>query len=269
MAITSASAEYRGNHTVLTWDWATGVTPSACTYDVQRCGSENFAPSDGIETIASGISSASFEDYDITTKDLWRKMAYRIVTHITSGADYLSDAVTYGEGYVDRIVQDIRYRLNVGLTRAFGTPILVFIRKTDGVRCSNCWDEILQRCTRDHCPICFGQGFISGFYAPISSWMQIQPTSNSPSIDPQGIDQKNVTQGIMPYTPYITYGDMIMDMDNNLYTVINAQATIKSGAIAHQIIGIRLLNRDAVEYRIIQTLMSISITRDSGVPLLR
>lgn len=266
--VTTLTAEDIDDHVHLSWDWASGYSPSASTYTVHRCGAESFDSQD-IDVLASGTTATSYDDYEFPQKDIYRRVYYRVATSVSGGATHLSRVVTFSEGSQDRIVQEIRFRFGVAMEVLMGVPSYAFQRRTFGDVCPDCWDPVLGKTTNDRCYTCYGVGLVGGYFAPTLTWVQFQPNDDFAIIDQEGLGQKQTISALMPYQPYMVHGDLIFGNDRALYVVVRNQSTYKSGSVAHQVLTLRQLNRGSVEYELVRDTTVPPIPIDSGIPITR
>jgi hypothetical protein len=53
-----------------------------------------------------------------------------------------------------------------------GHPVFVYMRRK-GVRCPDCWDDVLKKVTSSSCQTCFATGYLGGFHTPILTCIHV------------------------------------------------------------------------------------------------
>jgi len=133
--------------------------------------------------------------------------------------------------------------------RVSGTPAMIFRRKRDGVRCSNCWDKILKRVTDSQCLTCYGTGYIEGYYPPIDAWMHFYPNPKTAGVAQSGMMQNSVIDIEFTNYPEVRVGDVVVELKpNNFWRVDNSRFTEKNKTIMTQKLGATMINRSDIEY---------------------
>lgn len=79
-----------------------------------------------------------------------------IELHESTVTDTLKDTIYE---HPNLIVNKIRKKYNILLTKKVGNKGIFFKRKRVGHRCKECWDNTLQRVIKDACPTCFETSF--------------------------------------------------------------------------------------------------------------
>jgi hypothetical protein len=130
-----------------------------------------------------------------------------------------------------------------------GTPAMVFRRRRDGTRCTNCWDKVLKRVTDSQCITCYGTGYIGGYYPPFDAWMHFYPNPKTAGVAQTGMMQNSVSDIEFTNYPEIRVGDIIVELKpNNLWRVDNSRFTEKNKTIMTQKFGTTMINRSDIEY---------------------
>jgi len=64
------------------------------------------------------------------------------------------------------------------------SPGYLLKRKHFGVRCTSCNDPLSNVATKDTCRICYGTGFVGGYYKPVPCGMEITLSDSNDRVDP-------------------------------------------------------------------------------------
>jgi hypothetical protein len=188
----------------------------------------------------------------------WRKHYYRLMfIDIATGDRYYSEVYTI-QYKPDLIALEIIRRNNL-LLREFITPedtidTLMYIARTDGERCPECWDEIKSRIRTDNCSTCFGTGFTDGFYPPIASRINLSPSPEMVALTRWSELQPAETNAWMSNYPLMSPRDIIVETGaDRRWRVVHVQKTEKKRHVVHQILRLHLINPNDVEYKIDRT----------------
>lgn len=104
---------------------------------------------------------------------------YRIRVKTGEGVYYLSDPVSAGDTWNKRDwllgSRIIRKELLL-LRKRSGLEGVLLKRRTIGDQCTSCVDPATGESQDAHCRICFGTGFVGGYYAPIDYLVAFAPT---------------------------------------------------------------------------------------------
>ena len=98
-------------------------------------------------------------------------------------------------------------------------------KRTWGDRCSDCFDPVTQRVTKDKCTTCYGTGFEGGYYSSIIFRAMVTDRQNQKNITEMGIMDDTEVIFFTSNHPEIVPGDVITDEFNNRFYI--------SGPIRH------------------------------------
>lgn len=125
----------------------------------------------------------------------------------------LKTSVLNLRGEIDRIAAEISRRHHIVLSRGRnGNLCYVFSRMSEGIRCPECWDDILQQRIEAECERCFNTGWDFGFYDPIPVYVSFSPSGTNIDIGIEG--QSNSGAKVSAWTsnyPVLSTGDVIIE----------------------------------------------------------
>lgn len=209
----------------------------------------SFAPgSDPSEydLIGSGINPAStyyFLDTDImTVSDKILNLYYMIqISGIDTHKVSYSDPATTMYQVTDKYAREIIRRRQIVFDHHSSTPAHIYVRKKTGTYCS-CVDPVLQRSGSSSCTICYGTGYVGGFYAPITvrAQMSQQPVREMYHLFGAWQDQDGVVY--MQSYPLLAPKDIIYVGDRR-WIVLNVGTGAKSEYNMYQIVHVRQIER--------------------------
>ena len=163
----------------------------------------------------------------------------------------VSEVVTFGETR-HLIAQEITRRHALLLRRFQGRFVAMFLRKTSGLRCPNCYDLLEKRITRSDCEMCYATGFKGGYSAPIFTYVSMQEADRGVRVTPFGEikDQVDNSFWMLP-DPSLSPGDFFVRKDGQRWRVEVVSGTKLEGEEGEQITKqtgvIRRIDQDDVE----------------------
>ena len=73
---------------------------------------------------------------------------------------------------LDRTLNILRYKANIAFRNSnWSDPVYVLKRRRSGTRCSSCYTRDMRASSKPDCEICYGTGFVGGYYDPIPTYM--------------------------------------------------------------------------------------------------
>lgn len=190
-----------------------------------------------------------FVDNQINNTNKWRLYNYVLrVKHKLSGDTILIGPVAH-DAEPDLIAIEIRKHMQLLFREFAGRRCWVLQRRTFGQRCS-CFNKILYRKMKSGCRTCYDTGFVRGYYAPIETFIQIDPSSNNNQPSGVGNLQADNTTARLGYFPQLKPDDLIIEAENERWRVTKSNATQKLRAALHQEIELFQLARSDVEFLI-------------------
>lgn len=192
-------------------------------------------------------------DYTTHQKDLLRNYFYRVdAVEIVNGTvvQEVQSEVISPIGAKDLVAMYIIEEHLFAHKYVYGMPVFIYQQRTTGARCE-CWDPVLKRVTDSHCTICKGTGFISGYYPPISGWMDFNPSPETIQIADWGPKQTQQTDTQFTDYPNLQIGDLVLEIrDMKLWKIENVRSTEKNRVPVLQISRLNGVNRSDIEYTI-------------------
>jgi formylmethanofuran dehydrogenase subunit E len=133
----------------------------------------------------------------------------------------------------------------------FGTPALLFKKKNEGVRCNNCWDSVLKRVTKSNCSVCYGTGFIGGYYKQSSHWMHFSPDPTTAQVADFGVREPSQCDVEFVNYPLLQMGDIILEVEPyRFWRVVNVRGAEKNRNTLLQIARIDEVNKSDIEQQL-------------------
>lgn len=248
------------------WDIQTPTESGVYYVDVERAAS----PEGPWLTVAHALPNAFhyLDDLTIvlpaddTSKEgpnlfsLQRNIFYRVqVTPPSGRANLVISAAVSVEPGLDKNARLLKRKIlrdeSVAFKRLNGIELMVLKKLHWGYRCTNCFDPVTKDVLLEHCPICYGTGFVDGFSTPIKIYGRIAPQPVQAQISPHGMLETQHTRLTVLDYPELETGDIVVDLRrNDRYVVNSVTPTTLKTVVVHQVASISLLAKDAVEYEI-------------------
>ena len=194
-----------------------------------------------------------YKDADVKLKSKWRKYYYKVkITAVPPAVldPHFSDEIgpESNDKEPDAIAVEIVRRNELLLKNFVGVPTNVFIRRTWGQRCPECWDVIKNRKLKSQCSVCYNTGFVGGFHTPVETQVNFNPSPEmirSASFEMQP-DQ---TAGWCSNYPPLSPRDIIVEDGRKRWRVVNVSKTEKLRTMVHQVLQLVRINQNDIEYK--------------------
>jgi len=231
--------------------WEVNYTSQSCRFFIER----SESPEGKFVTLNSiAIQDAyGYIDRTINTESINRQIYYR-VRAIVDGVDYYSETKKIDSEIPNYIGLAIAKNKRLLLERIVGTKCLVYIRKTFGKRCDQCYDAVRGKAIDGHCEKCYGTTFDGGYYAPIIMYVQTNPIVKAELKDQLQVSENLRIDGIWCSNfPHLKPGDLIVEVDNPdfRYIIDNPiQRTEQHNALIEQRFPVIIVHKSRVEMKL-------------------
>lgn len=252
---------YNGQSYSISWEFEP-TTDLLTDYTISIYRSESPTPGiDNYSLIASGVNANAYNYIDTSVSqllDMGRPWFYKlaIINSTNNEVSYQPEPASYIKCSVpDRVFREIVRRKNINLsnTRFSGRDFRIFKRRSWGTHCSNCWDESLQRSTDSNCLVCYGTGWLNGYYSPITVRGMKNPSPKMNQINMFGEWKPSDSLLYMLGYPPLKPRDIVADDDNHLWTVIQIRTVERLGYIVEQSAQLALIAQDDLLYKYLLT----------------
>lgn len=136
-----------------------------------------------------------------------------------------------------------------------GIKATVYKRRTFGARCRVCTDEATGRVVISQCRACGGTGFRgSGYYDPMPVYMNFQPSPKMLQISNLGKLEDNETVAFTTNFPIMYPGDLVVEPNEAHWRVVHGDVTERKRVVVHQLLRLRQLDHNDVEYEVLRHL---------------
>jgi len=126
-------------------------------------------------------------------------------------------------------------RRNEYLLRRGGEVVDIYIRKTAGVKCSNCFDPIRNQPKFPECPVCYGTTYEGGYDSFPSVLAKIEPYRDYRELADAGYKWRVIPRSWITTYPLIRPGDILVRrLSNRRYELQNIDVKLSRGIITRQ-----------------------------------
>lgn len=201
------------------------------------------------------LTEAQFSDMSSQDYSKYRHGFYIVEAYIVSQNRWIKSLpATWSQkrrGKIEKIATEIQRREYLLLSKFAGIKSYVFRRRPFGERCPRCWNATLEKVMDDHCPVCYGTSFEGGYFTPIPSFIQFEPTPNSTINSYYGVLEPNQIGAWTISMPEIVPGDVVIRTgDWNVYYVARAATTELQTNTVRQLLTLTQYSRQDVENRL-------------------
>jgi hypothetical protein len=209
------------------------------------------SPDGNFSEVYSGLTNVfSYKDTSVNLYSKWRKFFYKVRCSLSSDpTQYVDSLVESNATKPDPIAVEIIRRNDLVLKNFVGVPAIIYIRRTWGQHCPNCWDSIKQRKTQSNCAVCYNTGYVGGFFDPISVNINFNP---SPELirHAQFELQVDTTTAWMSNFPPVSPKDIIIENGKKRWRVVQTNQTQKKRLLVHQVFSLTQVNLNDIEYKL-------------------
>lgn len=191
-----------------------------------------------------------FRDNSLNTISNNRTHFYRIrVLHKPTGREIFSPVIDRA-GNEDLVASEIVRRERVLFQEFTGVKCWLFPIRTFGMRCPQCYDDILEKRTQNQCPTCFGTQFAGGYHHPIELFAQIDRPEAAEQVSME--DHRQTVYMVLRTNPSpdIKPLDLIVDHLNHRYRVISRGGTARFGVDVRQEVRMVMVQKGSIEDKV-------------------
>lgn len=196
----------------------------------------------------------------------WRVKNFELYYQLTGRLRATGEAVSHCPpfGFQGRLPMDaleiirqhniLLYGVN-GHVPETGIRTTVYKRRTFGPRCVLCTDQGTGRVVVSQCRSCGGTGFRNGgYYAPMVINISFQPNPKTVQLALFGKLEDNETTAFATNFPIFYAGDMVVEPNETHWRVVDKQVTERHRVIVHQLLRLRQLDHNDIEYEVFRHL---------------
>jgi hypothetical protein len=163
---------------------------------------------------------------------------YKLRVADISGKGYADSEPVYCSHEPDHIAKELIRKKQVFLRSRSGISAAILAKKSWGIHCGRCWDEVRKLPTDPDCPDCFGTGYPGGYTKQFNALALLQPT--------------NTAYAEIGPDPYVDPGDVFVDRTLNIrYKITAVQQAAHKQYVVSQILTLQRLDENDVCYKVV------------------
>lgn len=197
------------------------------------------------------VDTFVYKDPSVNLKSKWRKYYYKV--QVDPHNDPLRSPWVGPESQQDKpdvIATEIIRRNDLLLRNFTGKDASLYIKRTWGQRCSECWDQIKQRKLKSDCLVCYNTSFVGGFFTPIPIKINFSPSAEMVR-QANFESQPDSTNSWMSNYPLVSSKDIIVEDGNIRWRVGPVSFTQKLRVRVHQVMQLVRVNQNDIEYSLV------------------
>lgn len=199
------------------------------------------------------INSNRYEDKTIKTNPntfYWYKVStVTIFLDGTTSESRLSMPVVYQVRNENKWFTKMNER-NMWILKNDGVLMDLYIRKTDGEKCSRCWDDVRGQSANPNCPICFGTTFVGGYEPVFQIYVRQKPASQQLDLSSQGYIINSNPGAWTISSVQIRNRDLLINPEGRMFSVTTSQINHAAGYMFHQELQMKEIDPTDIRYNI-------------------
>lgn len=123
---------------------------------------------------------------------------------------------------------------NMWILKNTGVLMDLYIRKTTGERCSNCYDDVRGQASNSSCPICYGTSFVGGYDPAFQLYVRQKPVNQQLNLTSQGYTLNSNPGAWTISSVHIHNRDLLINPEGRIFSVTGSSITHAAGYYFHQ-----------------------------------
>lgn len=210
------------------------------------------SPQDGFELLQQGITQPFYIDYDVNLFDENVRYYYE-VRGFTAGVEVSQDGPSTLEyNQKDAVANKVIHESKVALRVMNNPPVFFLLKKRVGESCPECWNPITKKVRFANCETCNGTGILEGYHLPVVSRISQDVSQLVMASGEQDNDKVRLSpvRAWITNTPLVHPEDVMVDILNQRYKVINVGRRTKSQYIIRQVLDLAPLEKGHPAYQV-------------------
>jgi hypothetical protein len=210
------------------------------------------SPESGFDVLAEEIVQPFYIDNTANLYDVNVRYYYRVEGF--SSGEKIDEAgpVTLEYHSRDQVANKVIHEEKVVLRVMDNPPVYFLIKKRTGTPCSECWNPVTKRIRYANCMVCNGTGFTAGYHSPISVRISQDVSQLVLASGEQDDDKVSLTpiRAWISNTPLLHPEDIMVDVMNQRYKVVNVGRRTKSQYVIRQVLDLIPLEKGHPAYQV-------------------
>lgn len=244
------------NHIMVTWNKVSHPNEDRnIFYNIYRGNSPN-----GIfyKINRMPIDTNFYEDQDVNSNpniNYWYKVSSLYINNEQQTIEStLSPAIMYKANNTNHWFKKINER-NMWILKNTGQLFDLYIRKYEGLKCPDCYDEVRCSAGNPNCKTCYGTGIKDGYEPMFQLYIRLKPAQESLDIDTHGLRINKNPGAWTISTIQIKNRDIIIDPQGIIYSVTSSHINQAAGYLFHQELQLKELERTDPIYHLKKQLL--------------
>ena len=170
---------------------------------------------------------------------------YKMSTTKKIGDDWieskLSEPFKYQVINTNRWYKKINER-NYWILQNDGELFDLYKRKTEGPRCTKCYDEVRKQSGIIDCDECFGTTYVGGYEPLYQLYVRQKPAQQSIGVNSRGLSQEHMRGAWTISTVEIKNRDILINQQGKMFSVLNCTIGHSAGYLFHQEFNLKELD---------------------------
>lgn len=198
------------------------------------------SPETGYMVVAEHIEQPFYMDGTVNLYDPNLRYYYKVEGFRDGDRVSTSNPSTLEYNVKDGVAHKIIYEARKALLAMKNPPVHFLLKKRSGARCPECWNPVTKRIRYSNCSACNGTGFLTGYHIPIQAKVSqdiSQLAMNSGELDGDKVSLSPIRAWTTNY-PLLTPEDVMVDVLNRRYKVVNVSRRTKSQYVIRQVLDL-------------------------------
>ena len=154
---------------------------------------------------------------------------------------------------MDIRAREITRRESILLSKFIGVDTKIYRRKFFGARCPACYNEAIEKVTKDNCSVCYGTSFLGGYFPGILTKVNFDVSPNDIQLSYQGKVESNQTTAWTTSFPSIMSLDiLIRTQDFKIFRIDKVNATEIQTVALRQVMQVTELPKNSIEMNLLK-----------------
>lgn len=199
------------------------------------------------------IYTNRYEDNSISLNPnsrYWYKVStVSVFSDGVSSESLLSEPIMYQVKNENKWFSKVNER-NMWILKNTGVLMDLYVRKSDGEKCPDCWDDIRGQSENTSCKTCFGTGIVGGYEPMFQLYVRQKPAGQQLDIGGQGYVFNSNPGAWTISSVQLRNRDILLNPEGRMFSVTNSHINHAAGYFFHQELQTKELDPTDARYDI-------------------
>lgn len=214
--------------------------------------SRSTSPNSDFELIATNHPQPFFVDDFVNLYDQNVRYYYKVEGYINGSKVSEDGPSTLEYNSRDNVANKVIQESKTVLRMMNNPPVYFLLKRRVGFQCPECWNPITKKVSYANCPYCNGTGIMDGYHEPIPA--RISQDVSVLSMTSGEMDNDRVSLSPIRAwtinTPLLYPEDIMVDILNQRYKVVNVARRTRSQAVIRQVLELAPLDKGHPSYKV-------------------